>query len=144
MGRHAIYTFGSLDANLLKPLRLFHGPYHSLDELFDLLVQASNIGVLLCRLLVDLHGLDSAIVFSGKSIQDKIRILVDTDEVAGLELFVIHESDERKEDGLTSRGLDDGGLAHAGGIQIYIGAFFRSFRLDIKIQQFHDVAHEVR
>jgi hypothetical protein len=57
-------TFGSFDANLLKALRLLHRPDNGFYKLLDLLVQTTNICVLLCRLLIDLHSLDSAVIFS--------------------------------------------------------------------------------
>jgi len=56
-------TFWSFDADLLEELSLLHGPDDSFHKLFDLFVQASNIGVLLCRLLVHFHGFDSAVIF---------------------------------------------------------------------------------
>lgn len=52
-------TLGSLDANLLKALCFLHWPYHGFHELLNLLVQSPNICILLCRLLVYLHSLDS-------------------------------------------------------------------------------------
>lgn len=55
-------TFRSFDANLLEEISLLHGPDDSLHKLFDLFVQSSNIGVLLCRLLVHFHGFDSTVI----------------------------------------------------------------------------------
>ena len=67
-----VLTLRCLDANLLESLRLLHRPYNSLDQLLNLLVQTTNICVLLRRLLIDLHGLDSAVVFRGKCVQNEI------------------------------------------------------------------------
>ena len=63
-------TLGRLDADLLEPLSLLHWPDDSLNELFDLLVQTTNICILLGRLLVDLHCLHSAVVFGGQCVED--------------------------------------------------------------------------
>lgn len=65
-------TLGCLDANLLETIRLLHGPDNGLDQLLDLLGQATDVGVLLGRLLVDLHRLDSAVVLCGEGIEDEI------------------------------------------------------------------------
>jgi hypothetical protein len=69
---HATHTLRRLDANLLKAFSLLHGPDDSLYQLFNLLVQASDIGVLLRRLLVDLHGLHAAVILGGQRVQDKV------------------------------------------------------------------------
>src|SRR5690242_16089111 len=66
------HTFGCLDANLLEPLCLLHGPYNSLHQLFNLLVQTSDISVLLRWLFINLHGLDSAVIFGGQCVQNEI------------------------------------------------------------------------
>jgi hypothetical protein len=52
-------TLRSLDANLLKTLGLLHWPHNGFHELLNLLVEPSNICVLLRRLLVHFHSLDS-------------------------------------------------------------------------------------
>jgi hypothetical protein len=96
-----IHTFGSLNSNLLEALSLFHGPDNSFDQLFNLLIQTANVGVLFGGLLIDFHGLDSAVVLCGECVEDEVRILVDTDKIARLELFVVDKTDEGQEDGLT-------------------------------------------
>lgn len=136
-------TLGSLDANLLEALGLLHGPDDSLDQLLNLLVQTANVGVLFGRLLVHLHGLDSAVVFGGEGIEDQVRVLVYTDEIAGLELFVVYKTNEGEEDGLTRRRLDDGRFANSGGVEVDVGAFFSGFFIDIKIEDLDDVSDEV-
>jgi len=95
-------TFGGLDSNLLEALGLLHGPDDSLDQLFNLLVQTTNVGVLFGRLLVDLHGLDSAVVLGGECVENEVRILVDANEVTRLELFVVDKTDQGQEDCLAS------------------------------------------
>lgn len=68
----AMLTLWCLDANLLESFSLLHRPDDSLNELFNLLVQASYICIFLCRLLVDLHSLDSAVVLCGQRVKDEI------------------------------------------------------------------------
>ena len=58
-------TFWCLDTDLLEALSFFHGPHNSFDKFFDLLVQTADVGVLLCRLLIDLHGFDAGVVLCG-------------------------------------------------------------------------------
>jgi hypothetical protein len=67
-----VLTLGRLDADLFESLCLLHRPYDSLDKLLNLLVQAADVCVLLCRLLIDLHRLDSAVVLCGKSVENEI------------------------------------------------------------------------
>jgi hypothetical protein len=128
-----VLTLWRLDANLLESFGLLHRPDNSFNELLDLLVQTSNISVLLSWLLVDLHGLDTAVVLGGQGIENKIGVLVHTNQVTGLQLLVVDETDERQEDGLSCGGFDDGGLAYAGRVQVDVCAFFRSFGCDVEI-----------
>jgi hypothetical protein len=69
---HHTRTLGCLDADLLEPLGLLHGPHYRLNELLDLLVQTSDIGVLLRWLLVDFHGLDTAVVLGGQGVENEV------------------------------------------------------------------------
>lgn len=115
-------TLGSLDTQRLELLGLLHGQDDSLDELLDLFVQPSNVGVRVCRLLIDLHRLDSRVILRWQSIENEVRILVDANEVSWLERLGGDESDEGEEDGLTSGSLDDGALALALRVQVDIGS----------------------
>ena len=117
-------TLGRLDTDFLEPFGLLHGPDDGLYQLLDLLVQAADVGVLLGGLFVHLHRLDSAVVLGGQGVEDQVRVLVDADEVGGLEGVGVNKADEREEDGLPGRRLDDGRLAYAGGIEIDIGTLF--------------------
>jgi hypothetical protein len=65
-------TFGSLDSDLLEALSLLHGPDNSFDQLFNLLVQTTDVGVLFGGLLVDFHGLDSAVVLGGECVENEV------------------------------------------------------------------------
>lgn len=140
---HGVHTLRCLDADLLEALSLFHWPHDCLHKLLNLFVQPAHVGVLLCRLLVHLHCLDSAVVLRGQCIEDEIRIFVHTNEVTRLELLVVDESDEWEEDRLSGGGLDDGALANTGGVQIDIGAFLRCLLLNIQVQNLHHVSDEV-
>jgi hypothetical protein len=70
--KEEIHTLGSLDSNLLETLSLLHGPDDSFDQLFNLLVQTTNVGVLFGGLLVNFHGLDSAVVLCGECIKNEV------------------------------------------------------------------------
>ena len=137
-------TFGSLYANFLEPFSLLHGPYDGFHQFLNLLVQASHVGVFLLWLLVDLHGLDAAVIFCGQRIEHKVRVFVDADQVAGFEGEVIHETDEWEEDSLASGGLDDSGLADSSGVEIDVGAFFGSFLFHVEVEKLDDVSDQVR
>ena len=88
------HTLGSFDADLLETICLLHGPDDGLHELFYLLIQTTNVAVLLGGLFIDFHSLDSAIVLSGQGVQDEVGILIDADKIAGLEGLVIDQADE--------------------------------------------------
>jgi hypothetical protein len=136
-------TFGSLDSNLLEALGLLHGPDDSLDQLFNLLVQTTDVGVLFGGLLVDFHGLNSAVVLGRECVENEVRVLVDTDEITGLELFVVDKTNQGEEDGLASRCLDDSRLAYACGIQIDVGTLFGSIFFDVQIEDLDNVSDKV-
>ena len=53
---------------------------------------------------------------------------------------MIDKADEGQEDGLAGGGLDDCGFAHAGCVEIDIGAFFCSFFLNIKVEELNDIS----
>ena len=59
------------------------------SELLDLLVQAADIRVILGGLLVNLHGLDAAVVLRGEHVEDEIRVLIDAHQIRGLQLVCI-------------------------------------------------------
>lgn len=132
-GRRNRLTLWRLDANLLEALGLLHGPHDGLDELLNLLVQPTDVAVLLSRLLVNLHGLDSAIVLCRESVEDQVRVLVDADQVAGLEGFGVDEADEGQEDGLSRRRLDHGRLADPCGIEVDVGALLQRLGRGIEV-----------
>lgn len=56
---------------------------------------------------------------------------------------MVDQTDERKEDSLAGRGLDNGGFSNAGGIQVDVGPFLHGLGLYIEIQQLDHVADEV-
>ena len=103
-----VHTFRRLDTDLGEALGFLHRPDNSFNEFFNLLIQPTNIRILLRRLLIHLHRLNPRIIFRRKSVEDEIGVFVDADEIARFELFVVDEADERQEDGLTSTSLDDG------------------------------------
>jgi hypothetical protein len=127
------FTFWRFNTDLLEFLSLLHRPYYGFHKLFNLLVQASNIGVLLSRLLVHFHRLHTAVIFGREGIQNKIRILIDTDKITRSELLVVDQTDEREEDGLSGGGLDDGGFPNTCGVKVDISTFFSCLCLNIKI-----------
>ena len=86
-----------------------------------MLVESTDVGIGLCRLLVHLHRLDSRVVLGGEGVENEVGILVDTDQISRFEGFGGNESDERKEDGLTSRGLDDGAFAGTLSVEVDVG-----------------------
>ena len=46
---------------------------------------------------------------------------------------MIDEADEREEDSLTGRGLDNSRFPNASGVKIDVGAFFCGFFLDVEV-----------
>ena len=83
-------TLGCFDADFLEPLGFLHGPYDGFHQLLNLLVQASNIRVLLCWLLIHFHGLHSAVILGRQCIEDEIGIFVHANEITRLELLVVY------------------------------------------------------
>jgi hypothetical protein len=143
-GLGALQTFGSFDANLLESFRLFHWPNNCLDQLLNLFIKATNVGVLLRRLLINLHGFDSTIVLSGESIENKVRVLVDPNKIAGLQFLVVNETYQRKEDGLSRRCLDYGGFSDSGCVKIDICTLLSGLLIDIQVKNLDNISNQIR
>ena len=137
-------ALGCFDAEGLEAFGLLHGHDDGLYELLDLLVEAANVVVRLCRLLVDLHRLDARVVLGGEGIEDEVRVLVDADEVFWSEGGRVDESDEREEDGLPRRGLDDGALALALRVEVDVGALAGLVLVRVNVQDLCDSRVSVR
>mmetsp|Transcript_9208 Transcript_9208/g.35846 ORF Transcript_9208/g.35846 Transcript_9208/m.35846 type:complete len:340 (-) Transcript_9208:62-1081(-) len=137
-------TLGRANAQRLELLRVGHGQDHRLGELLDLLVEAANVGVILCGLLVNLHGLDAAVVLRGEHVEDEIRVLIDAYQIRGLQLVSVDETDDGQEDGLPRRGLEHHGLALTFAVQIYVRAVVLLLVLGLEVQDLHHVPHQVR
>ena len=115
-------TFRCSDTQCLELFGLLHRENDRFDEFFNLLVETSDVGIRLCRLLVNLHGLDSGVVLGGEGVEDEVRVLVDADQISRFERFGGDESDEGEEDGLTGGGLDDGAFAGTLRVEVDVGS----------------------
>mmetsp|Transcript_11394 Transcript_11394/g.18688 ORF Transcript_11394/g.18688 Transcript_11394/m.18688 type:complete len:210 (-) Transcript_11394:563-1192(-) len=62
------HTFRWHNANCFKALLMRHRQHNSFDKLFDLLVQTTNVTILICGSLIDFHCLHSRIVLCWKLI----------------------------------------------------------------------------
>ena len=56
-------AFRRLDTKVFEFLLLLHGKYDGFDELFDLLVETTNVRICFCGSFIDFHGLYTRIVF---------------------------------------------------------------------------------
>lgn len=74
---------------------------HCLHQLFDLLVQTTNIGVGLGGPLIHLHRLYARVVLGRQLVQNQVRVLVDANEVSRRQLVVGNKADNGQEDSLT-------------------------------------------
>ena len=90
-------SFGRLNPDLLEGVFVQNRQHDGLSELFDLLVESANIRVLGLGLLLEFHGLDAVVIFAGQRIQNEEGVLVDTDDVVGLESVDIDESGNGQE-----------------------------------------------
>lgn len=79
----------------------------SLSQLLNLLVQASNIRILLRWLLLKFHGLDSRIILRRQLLQKDIRILINADQFPRPKLRRIYKSRHRQEDSIPGASLDN-------------------------------------
>ena len=66
-----------------------------------------------------LHGLDPGVVLCGELFEDEVGVLVDANEVAGLQLLWLDEPDHRQEVCLPSRRLDHSALACDGILPLF-------------------------
>lgn len=136
---HALRRF---DAELFEAIRVRHGQNDCLNELLNLLVQAADVAVRFRRTLIHLHRLDARVKLGGQRLQDEVRILVDADQVARLELVGGDEADDGEEDRLARRRLEHDGLALPLRIEINVSPIL--LVLLHNVQNFDDVADEVR
>ena len=58
--------------------RMCHREHNCLHQLLYLLVEATNVTVVLCGLLIHLHGLDSGVILCWQRVQDEVRVLQQT------------------------------------------------------------------
>ena len=80
---------GGADTERHELIRVGHREDHRLGELLDLLVEAADVGVILGGLLVNLHRLDAAVVLGGQHVEDEVGVLIDADQIRGLELVCV-------------------------------------------------------
>mmetsp|Transcript_121017 Transcript_121017/g.387456 ORF Transcript_121017/g.387456 Transcript_121017/m.387456 type:complete len:206 (+) Transcript_121017:867-1484(+) len=88
-----------------------HRQDDGLHQLLNLLVQTTDVAVLIRGALINLHRLHARVVLSRELVQHQVRILVHTDQVVGLDIAGLDQADDRQENRLTSSRLDhDAGL----------------------------------
>ncbi|MPC22113.1 hypothetical protein E2C01_015121 [Portunus trituberculatus] len=73
------------------------GEHHCLNQLLNLLIQSSNVAVLLCGSLVHLHGLHPRVVLSWQCLQDQVGVLVHPHQIPRLEGLGVHQANDRQE-----------------------------------------------
>mmetsp|Transcript_99148 Transcript_99148/g.300955 ORF Transcript_99148/g.300955 Transcript_99148/m.300955 type:complete len:210 (+) Transcript_99148:1637-2266(+) len=107
------HAFWRRDSDGLKTLLVRHWQHDGLDQLLDLLVQATDVTVLVGWPLVNLHGLHPRVVLGRQLVKHQVGVLVDSDEVVRAQVLSLHEAYDWQEDGLPRRGLHDEALAIA-------------------------------
>ena len=55
-----------------------HREHDGLHQLLYLLIEAANVAVVLCRLLIHLHGLDSGVILCWQRVQNEVGVLQQT------------------------------------------------------------------
>ena len=73
---------------------------------------------------INLHSLYTTIILGGKRVENQVGVLVHANQVARLQLVRVDQADERKEDGLPGRGLNDSRLSYSCSVKIDVGTFF--------------------
>lgn len=64
---------------------MLHRQHDSLDQLLNLLIKTTDVRVRFCRSLVYFHRLDPRIVLGRQGVENKIGVLLDTDQIARLQ-----------------------------------------------------------
>ena len=103
-------TLGRADTKFLEPLFLRHWEHDSLNKLLDLLIKTTDIRVLLLRLLVDLHSLDSRIVVRRQLLIDYETLLVHSDQITRLHILRLDHTEYRQVDSMTASCLNHDAL----------------------------------
>jgi hypothetical protein len=88
-----------------------------------LLVQPSNIRILLRRLLLQFHRFDSRVVLCWQLLKQDVGVLVDTHQFSGFEVCTVHQARDRQEDGVSGTSLDN----HAFVLRFLIGVLIAVF-----------------
>ena len=57
--------------------------HNCLHQLLYLLIEATNVTVVLCRLLIHLHGLDSGVILCWQRVQNEVGVLQQTNSNSG-------------------------------------------------------------
>lgn len=110
--------------------------HDGLTKLFDLLVQATNVAVLLLWSFLNFHGFDSRVVLSRQLIEDDVRVFIDTHQLSRLEFDRVDESWYWQEYCVACACLDDDSLAFELLLQIDNALVLL---LGLKVQDFDDV-----
>eukprot|EP00983_Pelagomonas_calceolata_P045129 1139574-Pelagomonas_calceolata.AAC.5 len=132
------------DAQLGEPVSMLDGQHYCLHQLLDLLVQAPHVCVVLCGLLIHLHGLDPGVILRRQGIQDEVRVLVHAHQVPRLQGVGIHQAHHGQEDGLSGGRLQHNTLALALCIQVHCCTILLLIALGLHVQHLHDIGHQVR
>lgn len=115
--------------------------HDSLSQFFDLLVQASDISVLLRRLFLKLHGLDPRVILSRQLLQQNIGVLINANQLSRPEFRRIDKSRHREEDGIPGAGLDDNAFILGFLIQIDLSLIID---LGLDIEYLDDIGDQPR
>mmetsp|Transcript_7696 Transcript_7696/g.26505 ORF Transcript_7696/g.26505 Transcript_7696/m.26505 type:complete len:458 (+) Transcript_7696:35-1408(+) len=136
-------SLGGPDSQVLKVLLVRHGQHDGLHQLPDLLVQASDVRVVLRGLLVHLHHLDPRVVLGRQGVQHQVAVLVHADEVARLEGLRVDQAHDRQEDRLPRAGLEHDALPRPLGVEVRARPVLLLV-LRSRVKDLHDVPHQVR
>lgn len=124
-----------MNAQVLEFVFVRHRQDDRLDQLLDLLVQATDVRILLGGPFVHFHRLDASIVFGRQRFQYQIRVLVHADQIAGLQFLRVHQADDGQKVCLPCGRFDDRALAFALIVQHKDGSVVLFFLLCIAREQ---------
>ena len=82
-----------------EPVLVRHGEHHNLHQLLDLLVQSTNVAVLLSGPGVHLYGLHPAVILGWQGVQDQVAVLIYSNQIPLLEFLWLHQPSHWQEGG---------------------------------------------
>ena len=99
-------ALGWTNTKLLESFLVSHRQHNSFNQLFNLLVESTDVGVLFNWSLVDFHGFDAGIILGWQLFIDDETLFVARDQLTWLQVFSLDHAEDWQVDSVSASCLD--------------------------------------